>query len=334
MDSWFLSEVTPHFAPLLMKAYVWYQFSGLKTVVKTSKSIESELAEVKEKLAANPPSVDEAMNYFRSVAKSYRSLIPEATTTIDSMLDTLDELKKTNSQEVEKIIKETYDELKETVMKGAFDLKTGEQVAEILKRRAPEVQDLANRVGTDLIKPVIDKNPELRDAIGDSYEDLKRLVGLYGAEAEAKYDDLVKKLKEIFDRGLPKSSIKQARDLVQQTTREIRETGEKKAKDGWDKTSKQAKQYLDKMPDVKKTLEENKESLIASGEKNIQEIYDQIELVVNNGLKKQNIADLEAMIEEKAKNGFQSGRVSWDESWRKLEEYMKKLSPSNEVLVL
>jgi len=316
---------------LLIEVYGWYQFSGLKTVVKTSKTLESGLAEIKKTIAEKTPSADEAVNYFRGVAKSYGSLIPGANAYIDPMFDTLDELRKTHGEETEKIITGTYDEVKEAVVKGGFDVKTGEKVVEILKCRAAEVEDLGKRVGTDFIKPVIDKNPQLRDAIGGSYDDLKRLVATHGPEAKAKYDDLVEQLKEIFDKGVSASSIKQVQDLVQQKTKEIRELGEKAGKDAWDKALKQAKPYLDKMPDVKKSLDENMKSLIGSGGKNIQEIYDKVKEVADKGPNKQNMAELQEMIKNKATQASQSSGVNWDDAWGKLEEYIKKIPGGNEV---
>jgi len=319
------------FGFLLTKVYGWYQMSGLKTVVKTSKQLESGLAEVKKTIAEKTPSADEAMNYFRGVAKSYGTIVPGASAYIDPMFDSLDELKKTHAEETEKIIKGTYDEVKETVVKGGFDLKTGEKVIEILKRRAAEVEDLGRRVGTDFIKPVIDKNPQLRDALGGSYDDLKQLVAKHGPEAKAKYDDLVKQLKEIFDKGVSASSIKQVQDLIQQKTKEIRELGEKASKDAWDKASKQAKPYLDKMPDVKKSLDENMKALIGSGGKSIQEIYDKIKEVADKGPNKQNMAELQSMIKDKAKQASESSGVNWDDAWGKLEEYIKKIPGGQEV---
>lgn len=296
-------------------------------MVKTSKSLESSIAEVKRTLAEKTPSADEALNYFRGVAKSYGSLIPGASAYIDPMFDTIDELKKTHGDETEKIIKGTYDEVKETVSKGGFDLKTGEKVVEILKRRAAEVEDLGRRVGTDFIKPVLDKNPQLRDSIGGSYDELKQLVQKHGPEAKEKYDDLVKQLKQIFDKGISPDSIKQVQDLIQQKTKEIRELGEKAGKDAWDKASKQAKPYLDKMPDVKKSLDENMKALIASGGKNVQEVYDKIKQVADKGFDKKSVQELQDMIKQKAKDKG----VDWDQSWQSVEQCIKKLPGGDQV---
>ena len=310
--------------------YGWYQFSGLKTVVKTSKSLESSITEIKKTIAEKTPSPDEALDYFRGVAKSYGKLIPGASSYIDPMFDTLDELKKSHGEETEKIIKGTYDEVKETVSKGGFDLKTGEKVLEILKRRATEVEELGRKVGVDFIKPVLDKHPQLREAVGGSYDELKRMVETYGPEAKANYDDLVKQLKQIFNKGVSTDSIQQAQNLVQQKAKEIRELGEKAGKDAWDKASKQAKPYLDKMPDVKKALDDNMQALLGSGSKNIQEIYDKIKDVADKGINKNNVQDLQNMIKEKAKQAKESG-VDWNQAWKSVEQYIKKIPGGNEV---
>jgi hypothetical protein len=315
-----------------MTVYVWYQFSGLKTVVKTSKQIESSLAEVKKTLAEKTPSADEALSYFRGVAKSYGSLIPGAGAYIDPMFDTLDELKKTHGEETEKIVKGTYEEVKDTVSKGGFDLKTGEKVVEILKRRAAEVEDLAQKVGTDFIKPVLDKNPQLKESIGGSYDQLKKLVDQHGPEAKATYDDTVKQVKKIFGAGVTAASIKQVSDLIQQKTKEVKELGQKAGQDAWNKASKQAKPYLDKLPDVKKSLDENMQALIGSGGKDIQEIYEKVKEVAEKGGNKKSIEDLQNIIKEKAKKASESSGMNWDDAWQTLEQYIKKIPGGKEVI--
>lgn len=322
---------TPSYNRPLTIVYGWYQFSGLKTVVKTSKAIESSLAEVKTTLAERASSADEPIDYFHGVVMSYGPLIPGASAIIDPMFDTLDELKRTHCDEAEKIIQGLYDEVKDTVTKGGFDLDTGEKVLEILKRRAAEVEELGANAGTDFVKTILDKNPQLRDAIGGRYDDLKRLVVIHGPEAKAVYDDLVKQLREIFNKGISPSSIKQVQDLVEQKTKEVQELGQKAGQYAWDKASEQAKPYLDKMPDVKRTLDENMKSLLGSGEKNIQEVYDKVKEVADKGVNKKNVEDLENMIKDKAKQASQSSGMNWDDAWQTLGQYIKKKPGGKEV---
>jgi hypothetical protein len=273
------------------------------------------------------------MSYFRSIAKSYGGLIPGASAYIDPMFDSLDELKRTHGEETEKIIKGTYDEIKETVSKGGFDLKTGEKVVEILKRRAVEVEELGRKVGTDFLKPVIDKNPQLKEAVGGSYDQLKGMVEEYGPEAKDKYDDTVKQIKKIAAAGLTAASIKQVKDLVDQKTKEIKELGEKAGRDAWDKASKQAKPFLEKLPDVKKSLDENMKVLVGSGGKSIQEIYDKVKEVAEKGGDKKSVEELQNMIKEKAKQVSQGSGMNWDDAWKSLEGYIKKLPGGDKVCI-
>lgn len=214
-------------------------------------------------------------------------------------------------------------------MKGGFDVKTGEKVVEILKRRAAEVEELGRRVGSDWIKPVIDKNPQLRDALGGSYDDLKRMVANYGPEAKENYDDLVKQLKQITDKGISASSIKQIQDLVQEKTKEIKELGEKAGKDAWEKASQQAKPYLDKMPDIKKTLDQNMGVLTAAGGASITEIYNKVKQVADSGANKQSLDELQNLIKEKVQQA--SGGANVDDMWKTVEQYIKKIPGGNEV---
>ena len=223
------------------------------------------------------------------------------------------------------------DEVKEAVVKGGFDVKTGEKVVEILKRRAAEVEELGQKVGTDFIKPVLDKHPQLKESVGGSYDELKKLVEQHGPEAKATYDDTVKQVKQIFKAGVTAASIKQVSDLVQQKTKEVKELGQKAGQDAWNKASKQAKPYLDKMPDVKKALDENMQALIGSGGKDIQEIYDKVKEVAEKGGNKKSVEDLQNLIKEKAKKASESTGKNWDDAWQTLEQYIKKIPGGKEV---
>jgi hypothetical protein len=316
---------------LTTTVFGWYQFSGLKTVVSTSKTLESGLAEVKKTIVEKTPTPDEALDYFRGVAKSYGAMIPGAKAYIDPFFDSVDELKKTHGEETQKIIKGAYDEIKETVNKGGFDVKTGETVLEILKRRGAEVEELGKNVGADFIKPILDKNPQLKEAVGGSYDELKDLADKHGPEAKKTYDDLVKQLKEIFNKGVSTDSIKQAQDLVQQKVKEVKELGEKAGKDAWDKAAKQAKPYLDKMPEVKKTLDDNMKALLGSGSQSIQDVYDKVKEVADKGPNKQNIKELQDLITKKAKEASEKGGVKWDDAWQTLQDYVKKIPGGKEV---
>jgi len=282
-------------------------------------------------LEEKTPNADEALNYFRDVAKKYAAFVPGANQYIDPMFDTIDDLKQSHGDETEKILKGTYDEIKETISKGSLDVKTGQKLIEILKRRAEEVEELAKKVGQDAIQPILDKSPELKKAIGGNYDELKRLVEAHGDEAKAKYEDLVKQLKEIYNKGLSPDSIKQVQDLVQQKTKEIKELGQKAGQDAWDKASKQAKPYLDKMPEIKKALDENAQVLIASGGKNIQEVYDKIKEAADKGVNKNSLNDLQNLIKQKVDQARQSGNINWDDAWKSLEQYIQKIPGGSEV---
>jgi len=282
-------------------------------------------------LEEKTPNADEALTYFRDVAKKYAAFVPGANQVIDPMFDTIDELKQSHGDETEKILKGTYEEIKETVTKGSLDVKTGQKLIEILKRRGEEVEELAKKVGRDSIQPILDKSPELKKAVGGNYDELKRLVEAHGDEAKAKYDDLVKQLKEIYDKGLSPDSIKQFQDLVQKKTQEIKELGQKAGQDAWDKASKQAKPYLDKMPEIKKQLDENAQVLIASGGKNIQDVYDKIKEAADKGINKNKINELQNVIKQKIDEARQSGNVNWDDAWKSLEQYIQKLPGGSEV---
>ena len=60
---------------------------------------------------------------------------------------------------------------------------------------------MAKNIDADFVKPVLD-NPYLKDAMGGSYDEFKNSAAKHGPDAEAKYDDLIKRLKDIFNKGI------------------------------------------------------------------------------------------------------------------------------------
>jgi phage-related minor tail protein len=113
--------------------------------------------------------------------------------------------------------------------------------------------------------------------------------------------------------------------------KEVKKLSEKAGKDTWDKAAKQAKAYLDKMPEVKKTLDDNMKALLGSGSQNIQDVYDKVKEVADEGPNKQNSKKLQDLITKKAKEASEKGGVKWDDAWQTLQDYVKKIPGVKEV---
>lgn len=174
---------------LQLVGYTWYHFSGLKTAVQTSHQVktyfENARDTVVEKARKNTGSASDALAYLRSVAKSYSSFVPGASSYVDSTFDSLDELQETHGEEMNKILKGATDELTKVVQDGGADAATAAKVYEVLRRRVAELQELGVKVGGD----ILDMYPQAKEALGGGYEQLKKLSESGGPEAKKIFDD-------------------------------------------------------------------------------------------------------------------------------------------------
>ncbi|KAG9073912.1 hypothetical protein FRC06_011075, partial [Ceratobasidium sp. 370] len=129
---------------VLVGGYLWYQLSGLKTAVDTSKRLSSTITSVKNQAVQSLPEPNEAIQYLRHAAKSYTVLVPGAAKYIDSVFDTIDELHDTHRDEVDKIINGAYTDIKKIVnQRKSMDLDGAFAVLGVLRQRLGEFATFA-----------------------------------------------------------------------------------------------------------------------------------------------------------------------------------------------
>ena len=209
---------------------------------------------------------------MRSTAKSYAAFIPGAKGYVDSAFDDLDAVRNKHGKEVDSIIKEAYEELKDVSQEG-MSVTAATKAWDILQKHLKRIGDLAGDAASD----IINNHPALKEKVGENLDQLKQMGDKYGPDAKKQVDETWDQIRDILKSGVSASTIPKIQSLVQEKVQKIQELGGKV----WDQGIEKAKPYLDKSPEVKNLVEENKEKLKKQG--NVQELYEKIKDAVQSG---------------------------------------------------
>lgn len=277
----------------LAVAYGYYHFSGAKSAVQyasTAKSyIDSGADSLKVKFDEKTPDTNQAIQTLKETAQKYASFIPGGRGYVDSAFNDLESIRKKHGEEVDKIVSETYGELRDASKKG-MNLETAGDAWRILSKRIEQLLSL----GGDAAEEIMENHPELKKKLGGSTDQLKQLGQKYGPEAKKQVDETWDQLNDLVKGGLSIGTADKARKLVEDKIKKIREMGEK----AFDQGFEQVKPMLEKNPQVKEFVEQNLQTLKQSG--NVTEAVDQVKQAISSGSTK----DLEKYV-QKAKQGAQ-----------------------------
>jgi len=275
----------------LLGGYAWYHFSGAKTLVQTSKSAKSYFDAAGNKLKESAPEPNEALEWLRSTATSYAAFIPGAKGVVDASFNDLDAIRKKHGDEVDKIVREAYGELKEASGKG-MSVQAAAEAWDIIQKRLEQIMHLAG----DAAEDIMNNHPELKSKVGGSVDQLKQMGEQYGPEAKKQVDQTWDQISDIFSSGISADTASKIQKVVQEKIDLIKKLGD----EAWKKGIEQAKPYLDKNPQVKKMVEENKDSLMKG---NMGELWEKVKDAVNSG----KTDDLEKYVKNAAGKAKDSG---------------------------
>jgi CHASE3 domain sensor protein len=196
----------------------------------------------------------------------------------------LESIKKEHGAEVDKIVKETYNDLKKLQGEGV-NIQTLTQAWEVLQNAGKKIGNLAQDVGAD----ILEKNPQLKEKFGGNLEDLKKMGDQYGPEAKKKVEETRSQVQNIVKGGLGAGSLDQIRKLLEEKVQEVRKMGDQ----AWDKGLEQAKPFLDKSPKIKEFVEKNKDAL---KDANLDELWQKVKSAAQSG----DVSELEKLAKDKA----------------------------------
>ncbi|KAH7398500.1 hypothetical protein BKA66DRAFT_453235 [Pyrenochaeta sp. MPI-SDFR-AT-0127] len=297
-------------AAALTVGYIFYRQSGAADVVAASKTTKSYVNSATKKIKEQTPEPNEALEWLRNAAQSYAAFIPGAKTYVDSAFNDLDAIREKHGDEVDKIVREAYDDMREVLNKGDLSLVTAHKTWDVITKHMSRIGDLAG----DASQQIMDNHPALKEKVGGNIDKLKEYGDKYGPEAKKEVDRTWKQVSDIAKTGLSASNIEKIKSVVQEKVDKLKKLGD----EAWEKGMEQAKPYLDKNPEVKKLVEENADAL-KSG--NAGELFSRVKSAVEKG----DTGDLKKYVKGAANKAKESGFGDY-------EQYLKKIPGGDQIL--
>lgn len=233
--------------------YMWYSFSGAKSVVNSVHQAKSYADSAFKKTTAAAPEPNQAVQWLRDTVTGYTKMIPGASIYVDKAFDDLDKVREKHGDEVDKIINDTYYDLKDTTQKG-LSVDAASDAWDILQKCFKRIGSLAG----DAAQDILENHPQLKEKVGGRFEQLKQMGDEYGPEAKKQVDETWKQAQDILKGGFSAETLKKIQDLIQEKTEELKKYGDQ----AWQKGIEQAKPILDKQPKLKELVEKNKDKLL------------------------------------------------------------------------
>ncbi|OCL04441.1 hypothetical protein AOQ84DRAFT_324440 [Glonium stellatum] len=296
-------------AVTFLAGYAWYHFSGAKTVVQTSKSAKAYVDSMQKKLKEATPEPNEALQQLRQTATYYARFIPGASGYVETAFDDLDSIRAKHGDEVDKIVREAYEELKGVSKKG-MTVQTAQEAWDVIQTHMKRIFELAGDAASD----IVNNHPELKSKVGGSLDQLKQMGEQYGPEAKKQVDQTWDQIRDILNSGISAETADKIRKVVQEKVDMVKKMGD----EAWKKGLEQAKPYLDKNPKVKELVEKNKDSLMQG---NMQELWEKVKSAAESG----NTGDIESYVNNATKKAKQSG-------FGRLDQYLNKVPGGDQII--
>lgn len=334
----------------LSGGYAWYHISGAKKVVETARITIETLESAKEKVVTATPSPTAALGFVRSTISSYAAFLPAGTKeTLDSAFDSLDQLSAgPHAKEAEKILSDTYAELRKIFQEGGFDAGTAEKVQHVVEDKAKALRRLMGDLGQD----ILDKNPKLAETLkstGDSaaLQELKKFASDVGPEANDIIQDTYKELNDLLKNGsvTDPSTLYKATSIIHEKTQAVKELSKKAAERAWDDASSALKKeggVLDKLPsEVRTALEDNMDDLrkVALSGGSVGGVYEIFKMIRKYATSNDSGKSLTEYIQKKVADGKESAQnlpgmseESWGRAVEMVEKYVKSMPGGEKAL--
>lgn len=267
---------------VFLAGYGYYHFSGAKTFVNTAYSTKAYFDRAFQKTKEAAPEPNQALQWLRETTLSYAALVPGAKGYVNKAFDDLDAIHDKHGSEVDSIVSDTYRELKEASKDGA-SMQTVASSWEILQKAMSRIASLAGDAADD----ILNNHPELKEKVGGSLSQFKEMGKQYGPEAQKKVDETYQQVQDIIKGGIGIGTVDKIRKLIQDRSEDLKKFGDQ----AWQKGMEQAKPFLDKQPELKKMVEENKDKLLKG---DLGQLWQQLQRAAKSG----NTDDLKEFVKE------------------------------------
>jgi len=278
----------------LLIGFGFYHFSGARGVVNSIHSAKTTANDAFAKTTQYAPEPGQAVQWLKETVTSYTRFIPGASTYVDRAFDDLEKIRARHEGEVDEIVQETYYELK-NVTKSGFTAESASQAWEVISATFVRIGQLAG----DAFEDIIENHPQLKEKIGGQYSQLKQMGEQYGPEAKKQVDETWNEIQDILKSGFSMDSFSKIQKLVQDKSQQIQKYGDQ----AWQKGIEQAKPILDKSPQLKELVENNKEKLLKG---DLGQLWSKLQEAGKSG----NSDDITSFVKEQVNKASQSSSGS------------------------
>lgn len=266
----------------LLTGFLFYHFSGARSIVNSVHSAKATADSAFQKTTQYTPEPGQATQWLRETVESYTKFIPGASTYVDTAFDDLEKIRSKHGEEVDKIVREAYDQMK-GVTKSGFTADSASQAWEILQDTFVRIGKLAGDASED----ILNNHPNLKEKFGGTFQQLKQIGDQYGPEAKKQVDETWNEVQNILQSGFSVTSVTKIQKLVQDKSEELKKYGDQ----AWQKGLEQAKPLLDKSPQIKELVENNKEKLLKG---DLSQLWEKLQDATKSG----NTDDLQSFVKE------------------------------------
>ena len=287
--------------------------------MNTARQAENTFKSYGQKIKSSSPDFEpnEAIEWLRSTAKSYAGIIPGVSGYIDSAFDDIDAIRQKHGKEVDGIVREAYNELKDVSQEG-MTISAATKAWEILQKHLNRIGELAG----DAAQDIINNHPTLKEKVGGNLDQLKQMGEKYGPEAKKQVDETWDQIREIMKTGVSATTIPKVQKLVQDKVQKIQELGSKVYDQGMEK----AQPLLEKSPEVKELVQNNAQQLRKSA--NVSELYEKIKSAVESG----STDDLKSYVQSTVDKGKKAASSSGGGGGSGLEGLLKMIPGGSEIM--
>merc|ERR1712000_12770 len=273
-------------ATALLVGYTWYHFSGAKSVVNSVHQAKSYVNSAFKKTTESAPEPNQAVEWPRDTVKSYTKMIPGASKYVDSAFEDLEKIRQKHGEEVDQIIKDTYNELKGVTNKG-FSVEAVSQAWDVIQKCFSRISSLA----VDASQDILNNHPQLKEKLGGNFEQLQKMGEQYGPEAKEKVEETYNQVRDILKGGIGLGTVSQLQQLLQEKVQDLKKYGDQ----AWQKGIEQAKPILEKQPQLKELIENNKSKLLQG---DLGQLWQKLQEAAKSG----NTDDVQNFVKEQVNN--------------------------------
>ncbi|KAI0690194.1 hypothetical protein C8T65DRAFT_672032 [Cerioporus squamosus] len=194
---------------------------------------------------------------------------------------------------------------------GNMDAGTAMKILDVLRRRSAELEELGKKAGKDAFGSLSEKYPQVSEKLGGGYEEFRRLAESKGPRRRS-FEDV-----------------------------DLRKFAQSSSQEAWDRALKEATPYLDKVPELKQVLNDNRDKFIAAGAATLtggsssyQEIFAKIKDAAQGDLakNKDKVNELRKFVEEKAREAEAQGSKQLERGWESLQDWIRTMPGGDNAL--